>query len=101
MLPGFGRVLMVILVLGSLTFHETGFSFRSKVAPVRKRCVLLSVTYRKRIQEKIEAPFVVATALPTSLFVRAAGRLDPAKNGMSGWLIPYGDPDFGSISLQL
>jgi hypothetical protein len=101
MFAAFGRVLVVILVLGSLTFHETGFSFRSKAAPVRKRCVLLSVTYRKKIQEKIEAPFVVASALPTSLFAKGAGGFGPVQNGMSGWLIPYGDPVFGSISLQL
>jgi hypothetical protein len=101
MFAGLGRILVVILVLGSLTFHESISSFRSNASPVRNRYVLLSVTYRKKIQEKIEAPFVVASALPTSLFAREAGRLAPAKNGMSGWLIPYGDPVFGSISLQL
>ena len=101
MFAGFGRVLVVILVLGSLTFHEARSSFRSNASPVRNRYVLLSVTYRKRIQEKIEAPFVFASGLPTSRFAREAGSFDPVKNGMSGWLIPYGDPVFGSISLQL
>ncbi len=101
MFAGFGRVLLVILIFASLALLEAGSSFRSKASPVRSRYLLLSAAYRKKIQEKIEAPFVVASALPTSLFAMRVGSLDAAKNGMSGWLVPYGDPVFGSISLQL
>ena len=101
MFLGFGRILIVVLVLGSLSLEATRFSFRCKTNPIRNRYIPLSATYRQKIQEKIEAPFVVARALPTSLFARAKGSLDPAKNGMSGWLVPHGDPVFGSVSLQL
>jgi hypothetical protein len=106
MFGGFSRVLVVVLVLGSMSLNVTGPSYRSKAGPVKKRCILLkrcvlqSAAYRKKIQEKIEAPFAVASALPASLFAVKAGGIDPKGNG-SGWLIPYGDPVFGSISLQL
>jgi hypothetical protein len=61
----------------------------------------MSETYRQKIQEKIEAPFVMASVLPISAFSMEVDSSDPLKNGTSGWLIPYGDPVFGSISLQL
>jgi hypothetical protein len=101
MFAGLYRFLVVILIFASLALLEAGSSFRSKASPVRSRYLLLSAAYRKKIQEKIEAPFVVASAFPTSLFAKGAGGFGTVRNGMSGWLIPYGDPVFGSISLQL
>jgi hypothetical protein len=101
MFLGFGRVLIVVLILGSLPLQETRPSFRSKVNPVGHRYLPLSETYRQKIQEKIEASFVMASALSISPFSMDVDSTDPVKNGTSGWLIPYGDPVFGSISLQL
>jgi hypothetical protein len=101
MFLGFGRVLIVFLALGTLSLEETRFSFQCKANLIRNRYLPLSVTYRQKILEKIEAPFVVSRTLSKSAFASEAGSLDLEKKGTSRWLVPYRDPIFGSVSLQL
>jgi hypothetical protein len=97
-----GRVLLVGLLLASLAFSETRSSPIPLQSSSKTRYVLLAVAYRQQVQEKIDAPLLVTTILPTSLFSMWAdmlGRLNGTV--MSGWLVPSGDPVLGSVSLQI
>jgi hypothetical protein len=82
-----------------LTFDDAGQALRQSSA--RARYLPLASTYRREIQEEIQAHSQVARVMATSVMHAAADFSYRNSSANSDWLLANGNPVIGLVSLQI